>query len=78
MTYGKRVLIGLDQCINTILGGWPDETLSSRAWRWHADGVRSWPRVAIDAVFFWDKDHCQMSYESEKIRAQMPPDLRHD
>ena len=30
MTYGKRILIGLDQFLNTLFMGWPDETLSSR------------------------------------------------
>ena len=34
MTYLEGVLIALDQFINAILGGWPDETLSSRCWRW--------------------------------------------
>ena len=34
MTYGKRTLIAVDQLINTLLGGWPDETLSSRCYRW--------------------------------------------
>jgi hypothetical protein len=25
MTYGKRTLIAVDQLLNTLLGGWPDE-----------------------------------------------------
>jgi hypothetical protein len=25
MTYARRVLIGADQLVNTLLGGWPDE-----------------------------------------------------
>lgn len=29
MTYGKRTLIALDQFLNTLFMGWPDETLSS-------------------------------------------------
>lgn len=40
MTYGKRTLIAVDQLLNTLLGGWPDETLSSRCYRWARDGVR--------------------------------------
>lgn len=40
MTYGKRTLIAVDQLINTLLGGYPDETLSSRCYRWARDGVR--------------------------------------
>ena len=48
MTYGKRTLIAVDQLINTLLGGWPDETLSSRCYRWARDGVRAWPRRVVD------------------------------
>lgn len=40
MTYGKRTLIAVDQLINTLLGGWPDETLSSRCYRWARAGLR--------------------------------------
>ena len=47
MTYGKRTLIAFDQLINTLLGGWPDETLSSRCYRWARDGVRAWPRKLV-------------------------------
>ena len=47
MTYGKRTLIALDQLLNALLGGWPDETFSSRAWRWEKNGIRAWPRRII-------------------------------
>lgn len=29
MTRGKAILVALDQLLNTLTGGWPDETLSS-------------------------------------------------
>ena len=58
MGYGKAVLIGLDQLANAILGGWPDETLSSRCWRLSLAG-RDWPRLVVDGLFFWDRDHCR-------------------
>ena len=76
MTWGKAVAVALDQLVNALLGGWPDETLSSRAWRWETDGKRAWPRKIIDRVFFWEKDHCRESYESELERRQWPPELR--
>ena len=76
MTYGKRTLIALDQLLNTLLGGWPDETLSSRAWRWEKDGVRSCPRRFIDMLFFLDQNHCSESFDSERLGRQMPPELR--
>lgn len=76
MSYIRRLLIAVDQLLNAVLGGWPDETLSSRAWRWEQDGVRSWPRKFIDALFFLSPDHCQESYESERKGRQLPPELR--
>lgn len=57
---------------------WADETLSSRCWRWHKDGVRSWPCRWLDAIaaLFGDRDHCRSAYDSERRRRQMPPELR--
>ena len=76
MSYGKAVLIAADQLLNALLAGWPDETLSSRAWRWEQNGVRSWPRRFIDRLFFWEQDHCYQSYISEREGRQLPPELR--
>lgn len=76
MTYGKRTLIAVDQLLNTLLGGWPDETLSSRCYRWARDGVRAWPRRVVDGLFFWQREHCKSSYESEREGRQSPPELR--
>ena len=76
MTYGKAVLIAADQLVNALLAGWPDETLSSRAWRWEQNGVRSWPRRFIDRLFSWEQDHCYQSYISEREGRQLPPELR--
>lgn len=72
----KRILIAVDQLANAICNGWPDETLSSRAWRWEKNGKRRWPRMVIDALFFFDPDHCRESYESERLGRQLPPELR--
>ena len=69
-------MIVLDQLVNAACNGFPDETISSRAWRWEKNGKRAWPRVVIDAVFFWDADHCKESYESERYGRQLPPELR--
>ena len=73
MTYGKKLLIAVDQLINTICGGWPDETLSSRAWRLKTEGKKSWPCELIDLIFFWEENHCYESYKSEIERKQYPP-----
>ena len=76
MSWSRSVLIAVDQLVNTLLGGWPDETLSSRAWRWHVAGVRSWPCTLIDRLFFWEHNHCFASYVSEREGRQLPPELR--
>lgn len=77
MSYCKNILIGIDQLTNTVLGGWPDETLSSRAFRWAVDGV-TWPMRVIDAVaaVLGDKRHCERSFDSERLRLQAPPEAR--
>ena len=76
MSYWKNVAIGFDQLINTLFRGMPDETLSSRAWRHYVDGSRKWPKVIIDALFFFDPDHCKNSYVSEIERNQLKPEMR--
>ena len=76
--YWKSVLIALDQLANAVIGGWPDETVSSRDWRWHESGARSWPKRALDAVagLLGDMNHCYESYASERGGRQLPPELR--
>lgn len=76
--YAYKLLVACDQLMNTLLGGWPDETLSSRFWRWHVAGVRSWPCRWLDrlAALFGDREHCRQSYESERTGRQLPPELR--
>lgn len=72
----KQVLIAFDQLLNAIFGGWADETLSSRAYRWEQSGKRSWPRKLIDLLFWWECKHCLDSYVSERERRHFPPELR--
>ena len=78
MSRTTRILIALDQFFNTLCNGWPDETLSSRCWRWHLARKRSWPQQLIDTLFFWDTNHCKESFESERIGRQLPPELRRE
>lgn len=77
-SYLHNLLVACDQLVNAAIGGWPDETLSSRCWRWHVNGVRHWPCRWLDrlAALFGDKEHCKASYKSEKLRRQFPPELR--
>lgn len=52
MTYGQRTLIAIDQLVNTLLDGWPNEILPSRYYRWAWDGVRTGARCVVDGLFF--------------------------
>ena len=74
--YIKNILIALDQVLNAIFCGACDETLSSRAYRLEKDRGRKWPRILIDLLFFFDKNHCYESYLSEIERKQLPPQMR--
>lgn len=67
----KQIAIAFDQLLNALLGGMADETLSARA---HRTGS-AWEPL-IDALFFWQTDHCFESYLSEKERKQLPPEYR--
>jgi len=71
--YIKNLCISFDQLVNAILGGWADETLSSRAWRCSNFSLR-WKllRISIDAMFFFQPDHCRQSFEWERDRKDLP------
>ncbi len=79
----KQLLIATDQFFNVLLGGifhphiksWADETLSSRCWRASLNG-HDLPRKIVDTLLFFDKNHCQESYESERQGKQLPPECR--
>lgn len=73
----EQIPIAIDQLVNTLFGGWADETISSVAWRKRNDG-KGWVLLqkVIDAIFFWQKNHCESAYLSEKNRLQCPPELR--
>lgn len=71
-----QILVAIDQLFNTIFAGYADETLSSRAHRLAIERGRMWPEKIIDALFFWQDEHCKEAYESELSRAQLPPSMR--
>lgn len=75
--YIKNVFIWIDQGINTIiLFGYPDETISSRFYRWHRDDKCKYPMIILDKILFFDQNHCYNSYLSEKLNKQLPPEFR--
>ena len=70
-SYLQMVLIALDQLANAILCGSCDETLSARCYR-----EKRHLRYVIDTLFFWQKNHCKMAYESEILRKQLPEEYQ--
>ena len=76
MNYPHKIALALDQLLNAILGGYPDESLSARAFRWDRDGRRRWPKKVINAMFFWQRDHCRSAWHCEQELRHMPPEYR--
>jgi hypothetical protein len=69
-----QAVIALDQFANCFTkDGWADETLSAHAWRSRSES-KAWARtrVVIDALFFWQPNHCEEAYESEQRRRHLP------
>lgn len=75
----RQFLIAFDQLVNTVAGGWADETLSARAWR-RSSMHLGWDtlRVAIDLLFFWQEEHCRAAFWAEYNRKQLPKAYRND
>lgn len=66
--YFRAILISIDQLLNTLLGGWPDETISSRLGKKARKGNR-WAQVAcwlIGKVFFRNTRHCSEAIEEDE------------
>lgn len=79
----KHVFLAVDQFLNVIVCSiilpwekhYADETFSSHCWRWHLRGY-PWPRRIVDTLLFFDKNHCEESFHSERLQKQMPPECR--
>jgi hypothetical protein len=57
---GKRILLAYDRLGNAATGGDDKESISSRANRGRAEGVRGW--CILCRILDWlDKDHCKRS-----------------
>lgn len=76
VAYLVNVFTAASQTVNALAAGAPDESLSSRAHRLqHRAGWRVVRRV-VNAVFWWQADHCLEAWQSERARRQLPPELR--
>lgn len=72
-----HLLIAIDQLIFSIITlgkAYPNETMSSAAYRGELDGklLPSIFRPSIDAIFWFDPDHCRTSYENVVNNKQLP------
>jgi hypothetical protein len=73
--YLTNLAVAVNQGINALLAGEPDEMLSARAHRRHLAG-HSGARNAINRLFFWQPDHCLTAFEQEAKRKQLPATYR--
>lgn len=79
--YIINVFIGIDQLITTLVGGYPDETISSYMYRMDRQGkvLGKFVRPIIDWLFAWQGmigGHCFQAYLYERRRADSPPEFR--
>ena len=72
-----NLLIALDQLawvLLTLGNGMPDETISAALWRMESQG--KWAgklfRPVVDAMFWFDKNHCLNAWESENKKQHLP------
>lgn len=66
MQYLFNILISIDQLANALLGGYPDETISSRVGKLAAQKnclLCRWFCVLLDKL---DKNHCASSIEEDE------------
>ena len=70
MAYIQNILIAVDQVANAVLGGWPDETLSSRCYRLNSKPKWRFMEKLVNTLFFFQPDHCHKAYIAEVNRKQ--------
>lgn len=70
--YFWNILISIDQFVNTLCGGDPDETISSRLGKWALDGenkrgIRKVVYQIVNAIVeLFQKNHFQKSIETDR------------
>lgn len=63
--YIWNLLISIDQLANVILGGHPDETISSRLGKKKREGDK-FSEVACGVLDVFDENHCTKSIEEDE------------
>jgi len=64
--YGFNILISIDQLANTILGGDPDETISSRLGKRYTRSYPARVMCRVISYFFKEPKHCRNSIEADE------------
>lgn len=62
--YFWNILIAVDQLANALLGGDPDETISSRSGKRQHE--QAWAKYLCKFLNWIDTDHCQKSIEEDE------------
>lgn len=62
MRWTLSILVAIDQFANAVLGGNPDETISSRAAKARLKG-RRWGCILCGLLDRLDRDHCNRTVE---------------
>ena len=66
-----NMAVAIDQAVNALLGGLPDETISARIYR------NQWKKTETFVNWlFGDPNHCRDSYESERSGSHLPMEYR--
>lgn len=63
--YLSNILYSIDQLVNTLLGGYSDETISARSYRLSKSYYPWFIIMNIINCVFFNKNHCKHAYEHE-------------
>lgn len=63
--YFHNLLVSIDQTVNTLFGGDPDETISSRSAKAQLEGKR-WGCIMCKFLDFLDPGHCANNIEYDE------------
>lgn len=65
MSWGRNIAVAIDQLVNSVMRGDPDETISSRAAKARALG-KKWGCYLCRVLDWLDPDHCKNSIEYDE------------
>lgn len=72
LTYFRRLFVAVDQLLNALTGGFPDETVSSRAEK-DTEKKRLIPCILCVLLGWIDKDHCEKAFEPDEGKISGKP-----